>query len=121
MDPGAVVQDFASMQATVPQARAIEAVHPDIFAELQNNAIEALAESPKLPSYERLRYLNQMFRLGPALGGVWKPSVSKNIKNAMQTQPETPGSLPSPPMSSFTSPTNPRGIASIADGPTSSA
>jgi hypothetical protein len=118
MDPGAVVQDFATMQATVPQARAIETVHPDIFAQLQNDAIEAIAESPKMPSYERLRYLNQMFRLGPALGGVWKPSVARNIKNSMVVAP-TGGSLPNPSMESFMGPTNPRGIASIADGPSS--
>lgn len=121
MDPGAVVQDFATMQATVPQARAIEAVHPDIFAQLQNDAITAIAESPRMPSYERLRYLNQTFRLGNALGGVWKPSVAKNIKNAMQTAPETPGQLPNPSMESFMGPTNPRGIASISDGPTTGA
>lgn len=116
MDPGAVVQDFATMQATVPQARAIEAVHPDIFAQLQNDAITALAESPRRPTWERLRYLNQVFRLGPALGGVWKPSVARNIKNSMVSAPlasqDTKQSL-------GISATNPRGIASIANGPTS--
>lgn len=118
MDPGAVVQDFATMQATVQQARAIEAVHPDIYAQLQADALGALAESPKRPSYERLRYLAQMFKLGPALGGVWRPSVAKNIKKSMEVEGPAP-SMPDPKMESFTGPTNPRGIASIAAGPSS--
>jgi hypothetical protein len=117
MDPGAVVQDFATMHATPSQARAIEAVHPDIYARLQNDAIAAVADSPVRPPYERLRYLNQMFKLGPALGGVWKPSVAKNIKNSMSTAPANPEGLSSGTLE--TSPSNPRGIASIAAGPTS--
>lgn len=119
MDPGAVVQDFATMQATVQQARAIEAVHPDIFARLQNEALNAVAESQVRPPYERLRYLNQMFRLGAALGGVWKPSVAANIRNSMSNAPPVGEGLPNPRMEDFTGPTNPRGIASIAAGPTS--
>lgn len=117
MDPGAVVQDFATMHATPAQARAIEAVHPDIYARLQNGAIAAVADSPVRPEYERLRYLAQMFDIGAALGGIWKPEVAKNIKNSMQTAPANPEGLSSGSLQ--TSPTNPRGIASIAAGPTS--
>jgi len=116
MDPGAVVQDFATMQATVPQARAIEVVHPDIFEQLQMDAITAIAESPKRPSWERLRYLNQVFRLGPALGGIWRPSVARNIKNSMAVAPPAAQSGPQP---LKTGPDSPRGISSIANGPTS--
>jgi hypothetical protein len=119
MDPGAVVKDFATMHATPAQARAIEAVHPDIYARLQNDTIEAIADSPVRPPYERLRYLNQIFKLGPALGGVWKPSVAQNIKNSTANAPANPEGLATDKLD--TGPTNPRGIASIAGGPTSSA
>jgi hypothetical protein len=119
MNPGAVVQDFATMHATPSQARAIEAVHPDIFAQLQNAAIEAVASSTRRPPYERLRYLDQMFKLGAVLGGVWKDSTAKNIKNSMASAPANPEGLKSDKLA--TGPTNPRGIASIAAGPTSSA
>jgi hypothetical protein len=118
MDPGAVVQDVATMHATIPQMRAIEAVHPDIFEQLQNDAIMAIASSPNRPSWERLRYLNQMFKLGPALGGIWKPSVALNIKNSMTVAPPPSSEMR---QSLQTSPDNPRGIASIASGPTSGA
>lgn len=116
MDPGAVVADFASMNATPKQARAIEAVHPDLWAQMQNDTLEALANSPKRPSWERMRYVAQVFKLGPAMGGVWKPNVAKNIKNSMTVAPppsmDAKGSLQ-------TSPSNPRGIAAITSGPTS--
>lgn len=118
MDPGAVVQDFATMHATPAQARAIEAVHPDIYARLQNDAISAVAESPVRPPYERLRYLNQIFKLGAALGGVWTPEVARNIKNSAKSTPSNVEGLSSDKLS--TGPTNPRGIASIAAGPTTS-
>lgn len=116
MQPGAVVADFGTMHATPAQARAIESVHPDIYMQFQTDALSAIADSPRMPSYERLRYLDQMFRLGPALGGIWKDSVAKNIKNSLKTAPDPTG-LPSDKLE--TSPTNPRGIASIAAGPTS--
>lgn len=116
MDPGAVVADFATMQATPAQARAIEAVHPDLWAQLQQDTFEAVASSPKRPSWERMRYVAQIFKLGPALGGVWNPNVARNIKNSMAVAPpptrDTRQSLP-------TSPDNPRGIASIVSGPSS--
>ncbi len=115
MDPGAVVADFASMNATPKQARAIEAVHPDLWMQLQQDTLEAVANSPKRPSWERLRYVAQIFRLGPALGSVWRPSVAVNIKNSMAVAPppsrDSKQSLP-------TGPDNPRGIASITNGPT---
>lgn len=117
-DPGTVVSDFGTMHATPAQARAIEAVHPDLYMQLQTDALSAIADSPVRPPYERLRYLDQMFRLGPALGGVWKDSVAKNIKNSMKTEPPNPSGLPSDKLE--TGPTNPRGIASIAGGPTTS-
>jgi hypothetical protein len=117
MDPGAVVQDFATMQATPAQARAIEAVHPDIFAKLQSDALNAVVDSPVRPPYERIRYLAQMFKLGAALGGVWKPSVAMNIKNSMTVAPPNPEGLPSGTLE--TSIDSPRGIASIASGPSS--
>lgn len=116
-DPGAVVSDFGTMHATPAQARAIESVHPDIYMQLQTDAISAIADSPTRPPYERLRYLDQMFRLGPALGGVWKDSVARNIKNSLKTAPPNPSGLASDKLE--TGPTNPRGIASIAAGPTS--
>lgn len=118
MDPGAVVQDFQTMQATPEQARAIETVHPDIFAQLQSDALNAIVESPTLPTYERTRYLSQIFKLGPALGGAWRPSVAKNIKNSLNNAPPVGEGLPSPSIESMTGPTKPRGIASIAEGPT---
>jgi len=118
MDPGTVIAGFGTMHATPAQARAIEAVHPDLYMQLQTDALSAVADSPVRPPYERLRYLDQMFRLGPALGGIWKDSVAKNIKNSMKTEPPNPSGLPSDKLD--TGPTNPRGIASIAGGPTSS-
>lgn len=116
MNPGAVVADFASMQATPAQARAIEAVHPDIWAQLQQDTMEAIAMSPKRPSWERMRYVAQIFKLGPALGGVWKPSVARNIKNSMAVAPPPTQDQKQP---LPTSPSNPRGIASITSGPSS--
>jgi hypothetical protein len=119
MDPGAVVADFATMNATPKQARAIEAVHPDLWAEMQQAALEALANSPKRPSWERMRYVSQIFRLGGSLGGVWKPNVARNISNSLKTAPAA--SMDRPATALPTSPSNPRGIASITNGPTSSA
>jgi hypothetical protein len=119
MDPGAVVQDFSTMQATPAQARAIEAVHPDIFGQLQTDALNAVVDSPVRPPYERIRYLSQMFRIGDSLGGVWKASVAANIKNAMNVAPPNPEGLPSGTLQ--TSIESPRGIASIASGPSSGA
>jgi hypothetical protein len=118
MDPGAVIQDFATMQATPEQARAIKAVHPDIFEQLQADALNAIVDAPRLPPYERIRYLSQMFDLGAALGGVWRPSVAQNIRSSLQAAPPTGEGLPNPKMENFTGPTNPRGIASISAGPT---
>jgi hypothetical protein len=69
------------------------------------------------PPYERIRYLAQMFKLGAALGGVWKPSVAMNIKNSMTVAPPNPEGLPSGTLE--TSIDSPRGIASIASGPSS--
>lgn len=117
MDPGAVVQDFGTMQATPAQARAIEAVHPDIYAQLQTDALNSVADSPVRPPYERIRYLAQMFKIGAALGGVWKPGVAQNIKNAMGSAPSNPEGLPSGKLE--TSIDSPRGISSIASGPSS--
>lgn len=117
MDPGAVVADFASMTATPKQARAIEAVHPDLWAQMQMDTLEAVANSPKRPSWERMRYTAQMFQLGGALGGVWKPTVARNISNSLKVAP--PASMDRPATPLPTSPSNPRGIASITNGPTS--
>jgi len=119
MDPGAVVQDFSTMQATPDQARAIEAVHPDIFGQLQSDALNAVVDSPTRPPYERIRYLAQMFKIGDSLGGVWKKSVAKNIKNSMGAEAPNPEGLPSGTLE--TSIDSPRGIASIASGPSSGA
>ncbi len=117
MDPGAVVADFASMNATPKQARAIEAVHPDLWAQMQTDTLEAVANSPNRPSWERMRYVAQIFKLGGALGGVWKPNVAKNIRNSLKTAPVASMDRPATPLP--TGPGNPRGIATITNGPTS--
>lgn len=117
MDPGAVVADFATMNATPKQARAIEAVHPDLWAQMQTDTLEAVANSPKRPSWERMRYVAQVFKLGGAMGGVWRQNVAKNISNSLKTAPAASMDRPATPLP--TGPSNPRGIASITNGPTS--
>lgn len=122
MNPGAVVDDFATMHATVEQARAIEAVHPDVFSNLRDAAIIAVAESVTPPSYERMRYLDQMFRLGGLLGSVWRPSVSRNIQASLMADiAPSQGNGPPSTLEGQTGPSPPSSMNAISSGPTLSA
>lgn len=118
-EPADTLRDVASGRATPQQLRALAAVHPDIFAQFQAQTIRAMSSRLKPPPYESQRYLDQVMQLRGAYSPAMAPNVARNVKNSLVIQPPNPEGLSSDKLE--TSPTNPRGIASIAAGPTFSA
>lgn len=117
-EPAHVFHDVAAGRATPQQLNAVAAVHPDLFQQFQVAAIRKLSERLTPPPYETQRYLDQIMKLGGAYSPALAPSVARNIRNAMGSAPSNPQGLSSDKLE--TSIENPRGIASIAAGPSGS-
>jgi len=116
-EPADTLHDVATGRATPQQMRALAAVHPDVFAQFQAQVINKMSARLKPPPYESQRYLDQVMQLNGAYSPAFSIAVARNIKNAMASAPANPEGLKSGKLE--TGPTNPRGIASIAAGPTS--
>lgn len=115
-EPADTLHDVATGRATPKQMRAIQAVHPDLFAQFQSAVIQKMSARLKPPPYESQRYLDQVMQLDGAYSPALGSKVAKNIKNSMQTAPHADHFKQA---KLDTSPSNPRGIASISSGPTS--
>jgi hypothetical protein len=115
-EPADTLRDVASGRATPKQLRALAAVHPDVFAQFQAQTIRKMSSRLKPPPYESQRYLDQVMQLQGAYSPAMSPRVALNIKNSLANAPANPEGLQSDKLQ--TSPSNPRGIASISSGPT---
>lgn len=117
-NPPATIHDLAGGRATPQQMRALQAVHPDLFSTLQTAVVNKMAARLKPPPYESQRYLDQVMQLDGAFSPALGSKVAANIRNSMVVQKPNPMGLKNDKLE--VSPTNPRGIASIASGPTTS-
>lgn len=114
--PAATIHDLAGGRATPQQTRALQAVHPDLFQQTQHAILAKMAARLKPPPYESQRYLDQVMQLDGAYSPALGSKVAQNIRNAIVVAPQNTMGLKNDKLQ--TSPTNPRGIASIASGPT---
>jgi hypothetical protein len=117
-EPADTLHDVATGRATPKQLRALQAVHPDLFAQFQGKVIQKMSARLKPPPYESQRYLDQVMQLDGAYSPALGSKVARNVKNSMSTAPHADHFKQAP---LVTSPSNPRGIASISSGPTSGA
>lgn len=118
-EPADTLHDVATGRATPKQLRALQTVHPDLFAQFQGKVIQKMSARLKPPPYESQRYLDQVMQLNGAYSPAFGDKVAKNIKNSLTTAPPVGEGLKNDKLP--TSSTNPRGIASIASGPSSGA
>jgi hypothetical protein len=117
-EPANVFHDIGTGRATPKQLRAIAEVHPDLFAQFQSQVLNKMSARLTPPPYESQRYVDQIMQLDGAYSPGLSKAVAKNIRNSMGSAPSNPEGLASGKLE--TSVSNPRGIASIASGPTSS-
>lgn len=115
-NPANVFRDIATGRATPQQLRAVQAVHPDLFAEFQIRALTAMSNRATPPGYETQRYIDQVMQLDGAYNEAMSKSVARNVRSSLAAdtgKPPAPSGMPLP-----TGPGVPHGISALAMGPT---
>jgi hypothetical protein len=85
-NPGNVVYEVGTGDATPTQIRALREVHPDIYGNLRAEALKQVSQAgPKIP-FETLRQLDSLFNLDGVAGPAFGPSMVSTMAQAYAAQ-----------------------------------
>lgn len=116
--PQNAIRDLATGHATPSQLQAVADVHPEVFRDLQAKAVTHLARRTKPAPYETQRYLDQLLKLDGAANPALSWSVANSIQAAIKSGGVKGSNIVPTPTQRNVGPNNPRGIASLKNGPT---
>lgn len=81
-NPGNVVYDVATGDATPTQIRALREVHPDIYGSLRAEVLKQVAQVGQKIPFETLRTLDNLFDLPGVAGPAFGPSMTTTMAQA---------------------------------------
>jgi hypothetical protein len=81
-NPGNVIYDVATGEATPTQIRALREVHPDIYGDLRANVLKQIGQMGQKVPFETLRQLDNLFDMPGVAGPAFSPAMTSTMAQA---------------------------------------
>jgi hypothetical protein len=89
-NPGSVVYDVATGDATPTQIRALREVHPDIYGSLRAEVLKQVGQAGQKIPFETLRGLDNLFDLPGVAGPSFSPGMTSTMAQAYAAGQKVP-------------------------------